>query len=161
MNPSRQPSGISANLRRMGLLLLGWVSLVLGLIGIFVPLLPTTPFVLLAAWCFARSSAAAHRWLIQHRQLGPIILQWQRERSVRREVKQRALLLLCASFALTLVLVPFGVQFKLVLVALGLTLGLVLWRLPEPAEGDAEDSLANSLSGSATALDGKDPIQPR
>lgn len=56
---------------------LGVVLVVLGIIGIFVPLMPTTSFLILAAWCFARSSRRAEAWLLQHPRLGPAILAWR------------------------------------------------------------------------------------
>jgi hypothetical protein len=56
---------------RMVLLVIGWLSVVLGVIGIFVPVLPTTPFLLLAAACFVRSSRRFYLWLVEHPRLGP------------------------------------------------------------------------------------------
>jgi len=56
---------------------LGWLCIVLGVIGIFLPILPTTPLILLAAWSFARSSQCFHFWLLNHRSLGPIVHAWQ------------------------------------------------------------------------------------
>lgn len=53
------------------LLAVGWLSVALGFIGIFVPVLPTTPFLLLAAACFVRSSQRFYNWLVMHPRLGP------------------------------------------------------------------------------------------
>ena len=61
---------------RLALLFIGSLALVLGVIGVFVPLLPTTPFILLAAWCFLRSSPRFHAWLTTHPRFGPIIRDW-------------------------------------------------------------------------------------
>lgn len=61
---------------RGSLLALGWLSVALGVIGIFLPLLPTTPFLLLAAACFARSSPRVYHWLVSHPRLGPWIQQY-------------------------------------------------------------------------------------
>ncbi len=55
---------------------LGWLFFSLGFIGIFLPVLPTTPFMLLALWAFSRSSARFHQWLYHHRLFGPPLQQW-------------------------------------------------------------------------------------
>lgn len=59
-------------------------QLALGLIGVFLPLLPTVPFVLLAAWCFARSSPRLEHWLLEHKRYGPHIRAWRTSRSISR-----------------------------------------------------------------------------
>src|SRR5688572_17649565 len=65
-----------------GLWATGTAALGLGFLGIFVPLLPTTPLLLLAAACYVRVSPRAYRWLLGNRLLGPLIHQWRAERTV-------------------------------------------------------------------------------
>ncbi|MBV1907570.1 MAG: YbaN family protein [Pseudomonadales bacterium] len=69
----------------------GTVSLLLGSIGIILPLLPTVPFLLLSAFCFARSSEPAHVWLLSHRYFGPPILQWQEHGAISNTAKVLAM----------------------------------------------------------------------
>ncbi|HEY0919820.1 YbaN family protein [Devosia sp.] len=69
----------------------GLVATGLGVAGIFLPLLPTTPFLLLASFAFARGSPRLHAWLVAHPRLGPVILEWQRHGAIRRRVKVVAL----------------------------------------------------------------------
>jgi len=61
---------------------LGWLALLVGLIGIFVPLLPTTPLVLLAAFFFSKGSKRLHRWLLEHRRFGRYVRDWEREQVI-------------------------------------------------------------------------------
>ena len=63
--------------KRITLIILGWISIALGLIGVLLPVMPTTPFILLAAWCFARSSERFHQWLLDNRFFGQIIKDWE------------------------------------------------------------------------------------
>ena len=67
--------------------LLGWAFVGLGVLGMFLPVLSTTPFLLLAGSCFIRSSERSRRWLLNHRWFGPIIRDWEERRAVRRSVK--------------------------------------------------------------------------
>ncbi|MEM9667897.1 MAG: YbaN family protein [Pseudomonadota bacterium] len=66
---------------------LGLVALGLGTLGAFLPLLPTTPFVLLAAFGFARSSERLHAWLLRHKIFGPLIKNWNENGSISRRAK--------------------------------------------------------------------------
>ncbi len=84
----------------------GVLALVLGIIGIVLPLLPTTPFLLLAAWCFARSSDRLHQWLHNHPSFGVILTNWHEHRGIRAAHKKRAFLFIIASFSLSVAIVP-------------------------------------------------------
>jgi len=110
--------------------LLGFIFLSLGILGIFLPILPTTPFVLLAAYCFSRSSERMYRWLQENRVFGPAILQWQQHRSMTPRTKKRALLLIIISFSITIVFFVelFYLRFLLSLIAIVLISFLI--RLP-------------------------------
>ncbi len=77
-------------------LTLGLLSLGLGVIGVFLPVLPTTPFILLAAFAFSRSSKRLHAWLMNHRYYGPLVSNWQRHGVIRPRVKWTAALLILA-----------------------------------------------------------------
>ncbi|MEI4485388.1 YbaN family protein [Frigidibacter sp. MR17.14] len=66
---------------------LGSLALALAVIGLLLPLMPTVPFALAAAFCFARSSERIHQWLLNHRHLGPPIRNWQERRSIGRRAK--------------------------------------------------------------------------
>ena len=68
----------------------GWNCLGLGFIGIFLPIVPTTPFVLLAAFCFSRGSNNLHRWLLEQKTFGPLIRDWQQYGVIRRRGKLAA-----------------------------------------------------------------------
>ena len=82
----------------------GGISLILAIIGIPLPGLPTVPFLLLAAFCFARSSDRVHSWLINHPKLGPSITDWQRSGAIRRPAKIAASCAIAASLALSILM---------------------------------------------------------
>ncbi len=65
----------------------GSIALLLGVIGIFLPGLPTMPFVLLAAACFTKASPRVHRWMLQHHFFGPMLRNWQEHRSLTKRTK--------------------------------------------------------------------------
>lgn len=79
--------------------LLAYVCTALALAGLALPGLPTTPFVLAAAWAARRGSPALDRWLHTHRHLGPLLHHWQTQRAVTRRAKWAAVLLLSLSWA--------------------------------------------------------------
>ncbi|MEM7098236.1 MAG: YbaN family protein [Pseudomonadota bacterium] len=83
---------------------LGWLCVGLGLLGAFLPLLPTTPFLLLAAYAFSRGSERLHEWLVSHPKLGPPIRDWQNEGAISRRTKVVATVSVAVIFGLSLVM---------------------------------------------------------
>lgn len=94
-------------MRRLLFLVAGWASVALGTLGLFLPLLPTVPFMLLAAFCFARSSPRLERWLLEHRHYGPHLRAWRRSRSISRAGKRAAWLAFAISAAIGMLTLSF------------------------------------------------------
>ena len=110
-------------------LTVGFAAVILGVVGIVLPVLPTTPFLLLAAACFARSSQHFHDKLLANRFAGPIIREWIEHRSIRRPVKRWVYVLLALSFGSSILLMP-SVWHQVMLAALGIILAAFIWRIP-------------------------------
>ena len=110
-------------------LTIGFVSLGLGGVGIVVPLLPTVPFWILAAFCFTRSSPALERWLLDHPKFGAPIRLWREKGAISRAGKRAAL----AAFAFSLVLSLFTLPLPWSLAPLvpAVIGGTWIWRRPE------------------------------
>ncbi len=112
---------------------LGYASLALGILGIFLPLLPTTPFVLLAVWCFARSNPALADKLYNHPRFGPLLTTWRDQRAIPRHAKIYALATLALSYALILWLAE-GRILPVVLAAIMGSVALYIATRPTPRD---------------------------
>ena len=107
----------------------GCAAVILAVAGVVLPVLPTTPFLLLAAACFARSSKRFHDKLLANRIAGPIIREWAEHRSIPRKVKRWVYLLLALSFGSSILMMP-SLWHQLALAVLGITLVAFIWRIP-------------------------------
>jgi len=106
---------------------LGWVSVGLAMLGVAAPFIPATPFVLLAAFCFARSSPAAYRRLVESPVLGPVLRDWEQHRGMRPRAKVSLLIAVALVAIATLLLAPSGglLQFSAV-ASVAITAALLL-----------------------------------
>ncbi|MGP3696647.1 YbaN family protein [Rhodobacter sp. NSM] len=107
----------------------GLASVGFGVLGIFLPLLPTVPFLLLAAFCFARSSERLHGWLVTHPVLGPPIRDWERSGAISPRGKKMATLSMLAVFGLSV-----GMELRPTILAVQAAVlcasGLFIWTRP-------------------------------
>ena len=120
----------SSRLVRGLLWIFGSVSLMLGLLGVVLPGLPTTPFILLAAGCYAKASPKLHARLLNHRWFGPMLRDWERDHSLTWRTKTVAVV----SMTLMVALSTWGFQGRAVLqgvlLATGLIGAVVVLRIP-------------------------------
>ena len=103
-------------MKRMILISLGWLCVSLGFIGIFVPGIPTTIFLIIALWAFTKSSKKLRHWLLNHKRFGPILNNWQEHKVVPR----RAKILMVVLMSLAVILFYYSSQ------SLILTIGLII-----------------------------------
>ena len=108
----------------------GLVCVVVGAVGIFVPLLPTTPFLLVAAACFARASPTFYRRLVASPRFGPLIVEWRQHRSIPWRAKLTAIVLLAVSMGASIVLFVRPIELQVVATLAGVALGVWMYRIP-------------------------------
>ncbi|MEE4118829.1 MAG: YbaN family protein [Paracoccaceae bacterium] len=108
----------------------GVLCVCFGALGVFLPLLPTVPFMLLAAFCFARSSPQLHDWLLSHPVFGPPIMDWQERGAISRRGKIAATLSIAAVFVLSLAL---GVRMAILGVQAAVLIGVLTFIWTRPA----------------------------
>jgi uncharacterized membrane protein YbaN (DUF454 family) len=106
----------------------GGLSLATGIVGAFLPVLPTTPFVLLAAFGFSRGCDRCERWLLEHRRFGPMVQDWRRNRAVPLRAKQLAVVTMVLGSAWAWWTLPSPVRWLPGIVCL--VVGTWLVRLP-------------------------------
>jgi uncharacterized membrane protein YbaN (DUF454 family) len=112
------------------LLGLGTLSLLLGIIGIVLPLLPTTPFLLLTAACYARSSRRFYHWLMHNRVFGRYIRDWRAGHGIPLRAKVIAITLFVTAISTSIIFFAPFLWLRLLLGAIGVVVGVHLLRLP-------------------------------
>lgn len=108
----------------------GWLCLGLGFLGIFLPLLPTTPFALLAAFCFSRGSARWYHWLLAQKTFGPIIRDWNQQGVIQSHIKWVSIAMILLMIGYPVCFGPLSLGIKLALIAIATGVISFIWSRP-------------------------------
>lgn len=118
-------------LKRTLLSILGWLCVILGVFGAFLPLLPTTPFLIAALACFAKSSPRFHAMLLNNRWFGPALQQWEQTKTIQTSTKKKAILIVIATFSVSIFILAGRPELQLMLMNLCLLVLANVVRLKE------------------------------
>jgi uncharacterized membrane protein YbaN (DUF454 family) len=110
---------------------IGWLFVVLAIIGVILPVLPTTPFLILALALFSKSSPRFHKMLLDNKWFGPSLKQWEHNKTLSRKTKYKASVLIVITFAISIAIINGRIQLQLMLVGIALVLLLFIWRIKE------------------------------
>jgi uncharacterized membrane protein YbaN (DUF454 family) len=111
---------------------LGWLFVILAVIGVLIPILPTTPFLILALALFAKSSPKFHQMLLDHPWFGSLLRQWEKNRTVSRRIKIRASVLIVLSFSVSIAVLQDNPLLQTMLILIAIICLYYIWRLKEP-----------------------------
>lgn len=123
MQPWRNPF-------RLMMFISGWISLGLGIAGIFLPVLPTTPFLLLTAFLWLRSSERWHQWLLNHPLFGHLIRDWQERGVIRTKTKVIATVMMLPLYLMAFLSTKIPVIGKVSLLLIGTSVLIFIWTRP-------------------------------
>jgi hypothetical protein len=112
----------------------GSLALAAGVLGVFLPLLPTTPFVLLAAWCFLRSSDKLYDWVIKNETFGPTVKNYQEGKGIAQKTRIRAIVMMWVTISVSAYFFVSNLYVVALLYLIAISVSLYLYRLPTITE---------------------------
>lgn len=121
---------VKSEVLRLVLIVVGWISVMAGVVGAFLPLVPTVPFLLLAVACFARSSRRFHDWLVDHAYLGLLLRDYLNGGGIPRKAKAMAIGMVWVSFPTSTFLFVQAFWLKVLLIVIALCITAYLVSLP-------------------------------
>ncbi|MDG6774417.1 YbaN family protein [Thiomicrorhabdus sp. ZW0627] len=130
---------MTAVLKRHFYFVAGGVFFLTGLLGVVLPVLPTTPFMILAAGCFAKSSPRFHQALLNNRWIGADLRRWEQERTMLRSTKKKATWVIVVMFSISIAVLADKPWLQLMLVAIAGVLLFFLWRVKEQASAETKE----------------------
>ena len=125
---------VAGSVRKGVYFIIGSISLAAGVLGVFLPVLPTTPFVLLSAWCFFRSSEKIYQWVISNETFGPTIENYQEGRGITRKTKIKAIGMMWLTISLSVYFFISNMYLIAFLYLIVISVSVYLYRLPTMKE---------------------------
>jgi uncharacterized protein len=125
-----QPAEHGSPLVRAVFFVIGACAFVAGVAGIFLPLIPATPFFILAAACFARAYRPFHEWMLAHRVIGPMLREWHHHRSIPHRTKMVAIVTMLLSFGSSIYFVVQPRWLQVALALFAIALATWMYRIP-------------------------------
>ncbi len=126
---------ITSTVKKYALIFTGSTSLALGIVGVFVPVLPTTPFLLLTSFCYLRSSKSLYDWVVNHRILGSFIYNYMNYAAVKRGTKIGSLIFLWITLGISMAVLP-NLHLRILLFVIGVGVSIHLLTLKTLNQGD-------------------------
>lgn len=119
-----------SRMMRMLFFSIGTVFLIIGLVGVFLPVLPTTPFILVTAACYARSSPRFYHWLMNHKVFGPYLRAWRDEKRIPLRAKILAFTMITVSITICIVFIIPVPAVKILLAVIAISVMIYISRFP-------------------------------
>ena len=119
---------------RHSLFALGWISFVLGMIGLLLPVVPTSPFLILSAACFLRSSPRFYHWLTEHRWFGPYIRMYMNGEGIPKRIKVLIMLVLWTTILTSALLIVKITWVSVTMISIAAAVSVFILRQPTPVE---------------------------
>lgn len=136
MTEDKPPAGDSWSISRFSYLVLAWGFLSLGVLGLFLPLLPTTVFIIISAWAFAKSSPEREAWLLNHKVFGPPLKNWRKYGAISRRGKIMAFSLIAVSGALSVWKLQSNLFLTMIVLVCLAGVVVYIYRLPDLPESE-------------------------
>ena len=124
--------------------ILGYISLAFGIIGIPIPILPTVPFLLLSAYFFSKGSPRLHYWLVSHPYLGKMILDWEKNGVISLRAKLLSTTMMVVLFSITLIFMKVSLIIKSIVPMIGVSVLIFIWTRPSERKDLGDDSSART-----------------
>ena len=121
---------VVGSLKKVIYLTVGSISLAAGLVGVFLPIIPTTPFILLSAWCFFRSSERLFQWVVSNETLGPTIQNYHEGKGITKNTKIRAIVMMWLAITLSVYFFVNNIYLTALLYIIAIGVSVYLYRLP-------------------------------
>jgi len=128
---------VTGSLKKAIYLIVGSISLAAGLVGVFLPVIPTTPFILLSAGCFLRSSERLFHWVVSNETLGPTIQNYHEGKGITKNTKIRAIVMMWLTISLSVYFFITNTYLIALLYVIAIGVSVYLFKLPTVKEQDS------------------------